>query len=306
MTTPTVLVAGDTSWDVTARVEHVPGPDEKIFTSQLAEDVGGVATNAAVAAALAGADVRLATAVGDDRAGADCLRRLADREVSVDAQVLGVTTRVFVVLDRDGEKRLILAPGSRMYPTNSYCEDVDLAGVSWLHTAAYDRAAATVLVDRCRRTEIPWSLDLEPATLVDGVSALTPVLDGASVVFCNERAAHVLGEHPVNALRALGVRTVLLTEGQRGAELATGAGTEHVPAPPLPEVVDTTGAGDCLAGSFVAHVAGGVPYGDALAFAVTAASLSCTALGGQSAYPSSAAVRAALAGPEADRGVAIS
>lgn len=303
MTTPLVLVAGDTSWDVAARVDHVPTPDEKVFTSQLMEDVGGVAANAAVAAALAGAHVRLATAVGDDRAGADCLRRLADREVSVDAKVSGITTRVFVVLDGDGEKRLILAPGSRMYPTSTYCETVDLTDVAWLHTAAYDRSAASVLVDRCRRNGIPWSLDLEPATLVDGVAALSSVLDGASVVFCNERAAHLLGDHPVAALRGLGVRAVVLTKGRQGADLVTGTRTVHAAAPPLSEVVDTTGAGDCLAGSFVAQVTSGVPYDDALAYAVTAASLSCTALGGQSAYSSSAAVRAALARPEADRGV---
>ncbi|HEX6444105.1 MAG TPA: carbohydrate kinase family protein [Streptosporangiales bacterium] len=306
MTTSTVLVAGDASWDVTTRVDHVPGPDEKVFTSQLVEDVGGVATNAAVAAALAGAAVRLATAVGDDRAGGDCMRRLGERQVTVDAQVSGVTTRVFIVLDRAGEKRLILTPGSRMYPPESYCESVDLTGVSWLHTAAYDRAASTVLVGRCRGAGIPWSLDLEPATLVDGVTALAPVLDGASVVFCNERATHLLGDHPVAALRALGVRTVVLTRGRQGADLSDGARTERVAAPRLAEVVDTTGAGDCLAGSFVAQVSNGARPEDALAYAVTAASLSCTALGGQSAYPSGAVVRAALARSEADRGVATS
>ena len=45
----TALFAGDVSLDTTVVVAHVPEPDEKVHSSALVEDVGGVVTNAAIA-----------------------------------------------------------------------------------------------------------------------------------------------------------------------------------------------------------------------------------------------------------------
>jgi ribokinase len=50
-------------------------------------------------------------------------------------------------------------------------------------------------------------------------------------------------------------------------------------------VVDTTGAGDCLAGWFVAgRLRGAIPRA-ALETAVVAATMSCSQLGAQTSYP---------------------
>jgi ribokinase len=50
-------------------------------------------------------------------------------------------------------------------------------------------------------------------------------------------------------------------------------------------IVDTTGAGDCLAGWYLAEMIAGTAPHIALARAVLAATLSCSSIGAQTGYP---------------------
>jgi ribokinase len=296
----TALFAGDVSLDTTVVIDHVPDPDEKVHSSALVEDVGGVVTNAAIACRLAGVPATLVATLGDDLAGQICRARL--HEHGIDPNVAtrqGITSRALIMLDAHGEKRLVLAAGVSLAPDERTCLDVDLVTTSWLHTAAYDRAATIALVDRCRAAAIPWSLDLEPATLGDGLAPLRRCLDGAAAVFVNARAAALLGPDPAGTLLAAGVRQVICTLGADGARLHTTAEEVLVAAPTTAEpVVDTTGAGDCLAGTYIAELCSGRVPADALRRAVTAASMSCRRLGGPASYPRRDDVQNALAATE--------
>jgi ribokinase len=289
----TALFAGDVSLDTTVVVDHVPEPDEKVHASALVEDVGGVVANAAIACRLAGARVAFLATFGDDLAGDICQSRLQARGIEpYTSRRPGTTSRALITLDAQGEKRLVLAAGVSLAPDELACLDVDLTDVTWLHTAAYDLAATTALTGRCRAAGIGWSLDLEPATLHDGLTPLRSCLDGASAVFVNSRAAAMLGSDPTHALLAAGVSQVVYTLGAVGARLRSADADVLVDAPISAEpVVDTTGAGDCLAGTFVAALCSGQQAVDALRQAVTAASLSCRRLGGPASYPPPADVQ---------------
>jgi ribokinase len=283
--TPSALFAGDVSLDLTLRIPRVPEPDEKLFVDAIAEAPGGVVANAAVAAARAGAVAQLLVHVGADLASRAVRTRLAASGVAVETDAgEGALCRATVLVDRDGEKRLLLYPGQSMYPTLAQIEGVDLHRVGWVHTAAYDTEAAALLAARCREAGIPWSVDLEPATFPDGIAALEPVLRGAATVFCNARAAARLGGDPVGRLRDLGAAATILTLGAGGA-IWHGAGAAIPVAAPAVAVLDTTGAGDCLAGWFVAERLRGVAPPDALRRAVAAASFSCGRVGAQASFP---------------------
>ena len=284
----TILVAGDLSWDTTLFVSRLPGPDEKVVASAMVEDAGGVGANAAVAAAQAGASVRFLCRGGGDATSLLAIQRMQRRGVdpSVDAGE-GVLARAVTLVDGAGEKRLVLVPGVSMFASDAACGRVSLAGVAWVHLASYDAVAAGILARRCVAAGVPWSVDLEPASFPDGVEGLTSVLDGAAMVFCNDRAMAALGGEPAVVLPRMGVRSVVRTRGASGATLFEAGGATHVPAP-AGAVVDTTGAGDCLAGWFVARrVAGDVPEA-ALRAAVAAATWSCGRAGAQSSFPSAA------------------
>ena len=295
-TTGIALFAGDVSLDTTTVVDHVPDPDEKVHASALVEDVGGVVANAAIACRLAGSPAVLLATFGADMAGTICRARLQDRGVELrTGGDRGTTSRALITLDRDGEKRLVLATGASHFPDEEACGAIDLSDVAWLHTAVYGPAAAAALISRCRQSRIRWSLDLEPATVRDGLDPLRPCLDGATTVFVNTRAAALLGGDPTAALFAVGVAQIVYTLGAVGARLRTPSDdvVVHAPRSGRP-VVDTTGAGDCLAGTYVSGLLCDRHPNESLRYAVTAASLSCRGLGGPMSYPNPAEVDALI------------
>lgn len=282
-----VLFVGDIGLDTTVALSHLPQSDEKVVASAVADHTGGVVANAAVACHRAGADVRLLCGIGDDPAGSHAVNELRGAGIVVDARVIpGTTCRAFIVLEPAGEKRLILIPGVSMYPGADQVRSVSLDDVAWVHTAAYDPDAAALLAARCRDADLPWSVDLEPATFNRDPSGLAASLCGAAVVFVNTPAARDLGDGAANWLLDHGVRAVILSRGSQGA-VWTSATTQARAHPPeaVGPVIDTTGAGDCLAGWFIAETLAGLDPASALTSAVAAASLSCTRVGAQASYP---------------------
>jgi ribokinase len=286
--TRSLLFVGDVSWDITLEGARVPESDEKVIVPRLEEHVGGVIANAAVAAARAGASTRGLFRFGSDWRGHAASKALAETGVALStATVPGSTALALIALADDGEKRLWLYFGQSMYPHLSQVDSCELGDCSWVHTAIYDATAAAHLVNRCRQAHIPWSIDLEPATFSDGVGGLSDHLRGAAIVFCNDAARNQLGPDAIDQLMALGAQRVVRTRGALGAEfydLTQGTSAVIIPPPKL-AAIDTTGAGDCLAGWFVNGLAAGEDPRTALERAVTAASLSCTKFGGQTSFP---------------------
>ncbi|KRB30931.1 hypothetical protein ASD99_21175 [Mesorhizobium sp. Root695] len=293
MTAATALFVGDVSLDLTLVIDHVPAPDEKVHVTSSCESPGGVVANAAAACARAGASTRMLMQTGHDT-GAQFVRTdLEGIGIQVESEVTeGRTCQVVILLEPHGEKRLLLDPGVSMYPSEAQVEAVDLGGVAWVHTAAYGIAAPR-LIDRCRAAGIPWSLDLEPASFATGLAQLADVITGAAVVFCNERAARQIETAPAATLLAMGVGAVVMTLGSKGVRLIERGGSDTaIESPIRPVVRDTTGAGDCLAGWFIAQRLRGRSAVEALQSAVLAAAFSCEHPGAQTSYPTPEALQA--------------
>lgn len=289
-----LLVVGDAELDLWAQVPHRPRSDEKVHATGSGRGLGGVAANAAVAAARLGVRSELLTQVGADTAGAEILTKLSRAGVVVHATRAGHSTYTFSTVDASAEKALVLIPGP-LYPTVAQAEAVQLSRTSWLHTVVYDIEAATVLTSRCAAQSVPWSIDLEPATVAQGLEPLRPVLAGCDTVLVNTAASGVLGQHAAGALHAAGVTHVVFTQGGRGACWTSCSGSVRVPALPV-VAVDTTGAGDCFAAAYVYSRLRGESPPHACRFATAAAGLSCLGEGAQGALPTAAAVTEALRG----------
>jgi sugar/nucleoside kinase (ribokinase family) len=90
--------------------------------------------------------------------------------------------------------------------------------------------------------------------------ALMTVLERTDVLLVNDAEARELSGD-WNIYRAArwitqhGPRTVVIKQGEFGAVLVHDGTVFHVPAFPLEEVFDPTGAGDAFAGGFVGHLA---------------------------------------------------
>jgi ribokinase len=95
-------------------------------------------------------------------------------------------------------------------------------------------------------------------------------------------------DEAATALRALGVRSAIVTGGAEGAVAAwPGGGTAVRTSAPGP-VVDTTGAGDALAGALAAGLAAGMGLEDALSAGCAFAAFSVTRPGAWRSYPTQA------------------
>jgi len=264
---------------------------------------GGVAANTAVGLVRLKTPVTLVAAVGDDPFGLLVERDL--KAAGLDASLLRrfadtATYYSVSLVDAAGEKALVVVPCGRLYPSPEQLPAPLPAGVGWLHTVPYDVPLATAWTDLARAAGVPISVDLEPATLADGLDALAPVLRDADSVIVNQRAVERSGkaEHQVAGwLAGLGVHHVLLTRGSAGVGLWQYGREIRAIAPPPVEVIDTTGAGDALAAGYIHARLGGAGVGDAVRYGCIAGALACTALGAQAALPDVPAVER-LWGPE--------
>jgi ribokinase len=278
-----VLVVGSVNEDVVLRVPRRPGPGETIFATGRQRAAGGKGANQAVAAARAGADVRLLAKVGDDRVGArmtDDLRR-AHVDINLIMSVPGVATGMaYITVTPDGENSIVLDPGANMQltPHDVEVRDADVARAAVL-LAQLEVPVDTVTcaVQRAVAAGTRPVVTLAPAQPVPRqlLAGLDPLLVNeheAGVLLGNGDIDHDHAEHAAAQLLARGPRSVVITLGADGAVLAGEHGTQRLPAPHVEQVVDTTGAGDTLAGVLAAALAcPGTPLIDALRQALAAA-----------------------------------
>ena len=265
-----VWVLGSLNVDVVVRVQRHPAPGETLIGGDPVTAFGGKGANQAVAAAVAGAQVRMIGAVGDDQEGRAYRKRLAAFGVDVTAvrTVPGPTGRAFIAVADDGENTIIVSPGA-----NAAVGDEDLAALDGL-------AAGDLLL-----------LQLEVDLAVVGAAAERAVAAGARVVLNTAPYADlpaevlaladpvVANETEAELLAAAGgaPTELLITRGERGSSW----GDLTAPADRVEHVVDTTGAGDTYCGALAAALAAGLEREPAMRAAAAAAARSVEHEGAQ-------------------------
>jgi ribokinase len=272
--------------------DRLPGPGETVLGTTLSRLPGGKGANQAVAAARAGGHVLFVGAVGDDEAGTRSADHL--RDAGVDTRELlvlpGTQTGIAVVLvSADGENQIVILAGANGLLNAGHVSDAlgrlaltdrDVLLVGFEIGDDAVRAAARCAGDSGAR------LLVNPAParpLPDGIEQARPVL------VPNASEAELLtGEKDERAAaEALAARTgapVVVTLGARGALVVDGSSVQVVPSLTV-EAVDTTGAGDTLAGVLAASLADGLALTAAVRRAAVAAALSVTAKGAQAGMP---------------------
>ncbi len=90
--------------------------------------------------------------------------------------------------------------------------------------------------------------------------SLIETIRGVDCVLLNDAELRELTREPnliraARQIREWGPRVVVAKQGEYGAAMATEEGFFALPAFPLEDVVDPTGAGDCFAGGFMGYIA---------------------------------------------------
>ncbi|MGI9117578.1 MAG: ribokinase [Gaiellales bacterium] len=275
-----VAVVGSINVDEVVRVERLPREGETVSGGVFERFGGGKGANQAVAAARAGAEVRMVGCVGDDATGDAALAELraADIDVAhVTRSAEAATGVALIVVDADGRNQIAVAPGANALIGMRAGALAGDDGVVLLSFEAPDDAlgvAARAAVDA------GWRVVVNPAPSRPVPSALAAA---QPILIPNEHeAADLTGvrdpERAARVLQALTDAPVIVTLGAAGALLVDGDAVLQVDAPAV-DVVDTTGAGDSLCGKLAARLVAGDALGLALERAVAAASASTTAPG---------------------------
>jgi len=108
---------------------------------------------------------------------------------------------------------------------------------------------------------------------------LEEILPSIDVLFINRQEAEMLsgetGSYPsCLKLLKMGPRTVVVKRGEGGAIMCRENEVVAIPAYPVAEVIDPTGAGDSFAGGFLGSLASGTGWRRALAIGVAVSSFS--------------------------------
>lgn len=283
-----ILVVGDAGVDISVRISHAPLPDEKVHASTSRMAAGGVALNTAIVLRRLGSCVSLAAEIGVDVLGDFVESTLIEETVATDSLVrnprISTYSTFSMLVGDDAEKRMVVMPTASLYPGS--VEHLNLADVTWCHTAPFGFAAAGVLVERCRRDGIPFSLDLEPATLDDRADQIVHLTRGADTVIVNERSSRRLGSSPGEAVEEitgrLAAKTAIVTLGGQGVVYGHSRNVQELPAYDV-ATVDTTGAGDAFAAGYLRSRTEGGSVPDAVRFAGAAGAIACTRLGARGA-----------------------
>jgi 2-dehydro-3-deoxygluconokinase len=270
----------------------------------LREGFGGDAANTAVMAARMGADARLVGRVGDDALGERLSAFWRSCGVDVSDVVVDVSRPTGIYVNRraaDGGHRFDYhragSAGSAIGPLDVArlrTDDVSFVHFTGIGLAVSESSAqaCAALARRSRATgaRLSFAANVRPRLEPD-LDLLRHAARAAEVVFLSSEDATLLYGDVETAVAEL-VETaheLVVTDGDRGATLHTG-GTAFTVEPPAVTVVDAAGAGDAVAGAYLAARGRGEDPTVALAHGVIAGALSCRAFGCASSYPTSADV----------------
>ena len=296
-----VVVFGSINLDLVTRVPRLPSPGETLIGSGFASYPGGKGANQALAAARAGAVVRMYGAVGRDAAASSALALL--RAGNVDVAGVGAvdatTGCATILVDDAGENAIVVVPGANESVDPDAVPDTVLApGAVLLLQHEVPPSANAALVARAARAGTRIVLNAAPAHPLN-----RELLAMIATLIVNESEAAALaalfgwpaeaGAFATAAAAAIDGLEVVVTRGAAGAISVRGHDRIHVAAPRV-DVIDTTGAGDAFVGAFAAALDAGDDRPKALSIATAAGSLACTMHGAQPSLPPRDAIDALL------------
>jgi ribokinase len=291
-----VIGVGDADVDIYLDVDHVPGQDEKVLAHSLNFHPGGMVANFLVALSRLGTSCGFHGPVGDDDFGRMTLDDLAANQVDITGAVIKPGERTYfciVMLDDSGEKSLVVAPTSCLFPQPNDVSEEHITQARHLHTTAAIVPTAIKASQLAKQHGLTVSMDIEPSA-AQNVTGMPTLLASVDLVFVNQRAVKFLGktdspEEAAHNILTYGPKIVCVTMGQFGALAVQNETVIHTEAFPV-TIVDSTGAGDCFAAGFVHGFLKNWPLSQTVTFASAVGALSVTRRGGHTNLPDSKSV----------------
>ncbi|MFL0162499.1 ribokinase [Aquirufa salirivi] len=290
-----IIVIGSSNTDMVIQSDRLPAPGETVLGGTFFMNPGGKGANQAVAAARLGGETYFIAKVGKDVFGESALQQFALEGIhgqyicQDDKQPSGIA---LINVDAHGENCITVASGANahlMPPDIEVANSLFQQG-NWL-LLQLEIPIETVIFSLEKAHHAGLSVVLNPAPACALPESIYAHID---IISPNETETEFLtGIRPVDEASlslacdyflSLGVKSVVITRGAKGAYWKTHEAFGHVPAQQV-VAVDSTAAGDCFNGALVVALSEGMAFQQAIAFACKAAALSVTQLGAQSSMP---------------------
>jgi ribokinase len=258
---------------------------------------GGSAANVAVWARRSGLTSCWVGSIGEDVAASILLSELHRESVMTLPQIAGPGKETGVVICRVGRRANRVMQSARSAASETVSEDQlkSLENATAIHLTGYSLIGASgpdqvhAMLSRCANASTFLSFDVSDADIVErvGPERIRTLLQsfGFGVLFTNAVEAQAMTR--ANDSRAAAIElaniaeTAIVKLGSRGALVATGSQIIHVPAHRVVPI-DTTGAGDAFAGTWLAHHLSGATVVHAAMIASEVAAKSTLQIGARS------------------------
>lgn len=288
-----IIVFGSLNIDMVMRVEKMPRPGDTVLCPSYKMIPGGKGANQAVAAAKAGAPVKLFGKIGDDEFGRLALNSLKETSIDLTGVVVSEessTGCASVCVNAQGENMITVASGAnlkaREMEVPSFLLSKETTLLLQMETPVEENWS---IIRRAKKFGARVILNLAPAENVP-----QDILQSLDVLVMNQSEAALLALHlgfdvisPTAAARRIAANfgiTCVVTLGGDGAIACSPKGTWEVKAMEI-EPVDTTAAGDAFVGVFAAALDSGADMANALRRASVASGLACLKQGAQISLP---------------------
>jgi ribokinase len=290
-----IVVFGSLNMDMVMHLEKMPRPGDTVLCPNYQRVPGGKGANQAVAAAKAGASVKLFGQIGDDEFGREILTSLKSSVVDTVGVVFNKeapTGCAMVCVNSHGENMIAVASGANLEAREAEIPNFLLSKETTLLLQMETQVDENwKLIRRAKKYGARIILNLAPAHDIP-----QDVLQSIDILVLNQIEATLLALHlgfdvisPAVLAKRVAANygiTCIVTLGREGAMACTPEESWGVSAMEI-EAVDTTAAGDAFVGVLAASLDDNMDLPLALRRASVASGLACLNRGAQVSLPSS-------------------
>ena len=290
-----ILIVGSSNTDMVIKAEHLPSPGETILGGTFFMNPGGKGANQAVSCARLGGEVMFICKTGNDIFGQQA-KQLFEKE-GIDTSFMFSDSKnpsgvALITVDSKAENCIVVASGANANLTvadlSTAYEAIEKADIILMQleipidTVKYVSDIARELGKKVILNPAPaQALNQE---LLQSVDLITPNETEAEMISGIKITDDDSLQTCAKAIYDMGVRSVIITLGAKGAYLYNGILREYISSYTV-NAVDTTAAGDVFNAALAVAISEGFDLPEAVRFANKAAAISVTRLGAQSSAP---------------------
>ena len=290
-----ITVIGSTNTDMVIKSPSLPRPGETILGGTFFMTQGGKGANQAVAVARLGGELLFVAKTGTDIFGNN-MRELL-RKDGIDGKYL-LTDPVhpsgvaLIIIDEQAENSIVVSSGANGYLLPADLKQIpEVIGDAEIILMQLEIPLETVEYVAETAFAKEKKVILNPAP---GRQLSTRLLEKLYLITPNETEAELISGIKVTdilsakqaavKIHEMGVSSVIITLGSKGALVYTDSRFELIPAVSV-NAVDTTAAGDVFNGALTVALCEEESLSAAVQFATRAAALSVTRMGAQDSVP---------------------